>query len=303
LEPIQAKGFPEPVQVYRVLSAKPHAFYRDMRLVEGVETRMIGRDAELEALKDAYYTVIEDGELQIVTIIGEAGLGKSRLLYEFENWADLQPADVRLYRGRAHIESQRLPYDLLRSLFAFRFDIRDDDSQEFVQEKWSAGFAEAWGDSPTELTPEKVEMRAHVLGQLLGYDFTESEHVKPILADPQQLRDRALVYLEDYFKAIGANAAVLVLLEDLHWADDSSLEALSRLGLMLRETPVLIISAARPGLYERRPYWFEGRDFHRRVDLKPLSRRLNRQLVAEVLQNIPDIPDTLSDLRCSSKPG
>jgi hypothetical protein len=102
---------------------------------------------------------------------------------------------VWLYRGRAHLETQRLPYDLLRSIFAFRFDIRDDDSQDVVQEKWSAGFAEAWGDSPTELTPEKVEMRAHILGQLLGYDFANSEHVKPILADPQQIQNRSLVYL------------------------------------------------------------------------------------------------------------
>jgi predicted ATPase/class 3 adenylate cyclase len=303
LEPIQAKGFPEPVPVYRVLRAKPRAFYRGMRLVEGIETRMIGRQAELETLKDAYYTVVEDGEPQIVTIIGEAGLGKSRLLYEFENWIDLQPEQVRLYRGRAHLESQRLPYDLLRSIFAFRFDIRDDDSLEVVQEKWLAGFAEAWGDSPTDLPPEKVEMRAHILGQLLGYDFAASPHVGPILGDPQQLRDRSLVYLEDYFKAVTQSTPVLVLLEDLHWADDSSLEALSRLGLILRETPVLIVSAARPGLYERHPYWFEGRDFHRRVDLKPLSKRLNRQLVNEVLQNIPDIPDTLSDLIVSNAEG
>jgi predicted ATPase/class 3 adenylate cyclase len=303
MDPIQAKGFPEPVQVYRVLRAKPRAFYRGMRLVEGVETRMIGRQAELEVLKDTYYTVIEDGELQIVTIVGEAGLGKSRLLYEFENWVDLQPANVRLYRGRAHIESQRLPYDLLRSLFAFRFDIRDDDSQKAVQEKWTAGFAEAWGDSPTGLSPEKVEMRAHILGQLFGYDFANSPHVQPILGDPQQLQNRSLVYLEDYFKEVANDIPVLVLLEDLHWADDSSLEALSRLGLMLRETPILIVAAARPGLYERRPYWFEGRHFHRRVDLKPLSRRLNRQLVAEVLQNIPDIPDTLSDLIVTNAEG
>jgi len=303
LDPIRAKGFPESVPVYRVLRAKPRAFYRGMRLVEGVETRMIGRGAEFETLQDAYFSVVEDGELQILTIVGEAGLGKSRLLYEFENWVDLQPANVRLYRGRAHLETQRLPYDLLRSLFTFRFDIRDDDSQDVVQEKWSDGFAEAWGDSPTDLSPEKVEMRAHILGQLLGYDFAESEHVKPILGDPQQLQNRALVYLEDYFKEVANDIPVLVLLEDLHWADDSSLEALGRLGLMLRETPVLIVAAARPGLYERRPYWFEGRDFHRRVNLKPLSKRINRQLVAEVLQKIPEIPVTLSDLIINNAEG
>ncbi len=309
LEPIQAKGFSEPVRVYRVLRAKPRAFYRGMRVVEGVETRMIGREAELEILKDAYYTVIEEGERQIVTVVGEAGLGKSRLLYEFENWVDLQPEEVRLYRGRAHIETQRLPYDLLRSIFAFRFSIQDDDPLEVVREKWVAGFTEAWDTSAdprvdqSPLADTDVEMRAHILGQLLGYDFSDSAHVKSILGDPQQMRDRSLVYLEEYFKAAARIEAVLILLEDLHWADDSSLDALSQLGLALGETPILIVGLARPGLYERRPYWFEGRAFHRRVNLKPLSRRVNRQLVAEVLQKVLELPHAMSDLIVSNAEG
>jgi predicted ATPase/class 3 adenylate cyclase len=306
LEPIKVKGFSEPIEVFKVLGAKPRAFYRGMRLVEGVETRMIGRDAELETLKDAYYTVIEDGEQQFVTVVGEAGLGKSRLLYEFENWVDLQPTEVRLYRGRAHLESQRLPYDLLRSLFAFRFNIQDDDPLEVVHEKWLAGFTEAWNGSQEAQNPESskdLEIQAHILGQLLGYDYADSPHVKTLLREPQQLRDRSMVYLADYFKAAGQIMPVLVMLEDLHWADDSSLEALSRLGLELQDTPVLIVSAARPGLFERRPYWFEGRRFHSRLDLKPLSRRINHQLVSEVLQMVPDIPESLSDLILTNSEG
>ena len=100
LDDMTVKGFSEPVQVYQVLGARPRAFYRGMRLVEGVATRMIGRKAELDTLKDAYHTAIENGELQVVTVVGEAGLGKSRLLYEFENWADAQPTDVSIYRGQ-----------------------------------------------------------------------------------------------------------------------------------------------------------------------------------------------------------
>jgi class 3 adenylate cyclase len=238
LEDMEVKGFSEPVQVYQVLGAKPRAFYRGTRLVEGVATRMIGRKAELETLKDAYHTVIENGELQIVTVVGEAGLGKSRLLYEFENWADLEPKEVSLYRGRAQFESQRLPYDLLRSIFAFHFNIQADDPLTTVQEKWMAGFAEIQDESKQDSQPkasEDTEMRAHILGQLLGYDIDSSLHVKPLRGNPQQLRDRSLVYLEDYFKAIARRGPVVFLLEDLHWADDSSLDVLSRLGLGLRK--------------------------------------------------------------------
>jgi len=76
-EPIKAKGFPEPVAVYRVLELKPRAFRVQTRGVEGVETRMVGRETELKYLQDALLTAIEEGEGQVVTISGEAGVGKS----------------------------------------------------------------------------------------------------------------------------------------------------------------------------------------------------------------------------------
>ena len=303
VEPILAKGFAEPVQVFKVQDVKPRAFYRGMHLVEGVETRMIGREAELESLKDAFYTVLEDSVSQVVTITGEAGIGKSRLLHEFENWADLQPEGVRLFRGRAFFESRRIPYNLLRSIFAFRFNIQDNDPLEIVQEKWITGFTETSQSAHSVNTERDMEMRAHILGQLLGYDFSDSPHVIPILGEPQQMRDRSMVYLEGYFKAATREMPLLVLLEDLHWADDSSLDALNRLGLELQAIPILIVMASRPELYERRPYWFEGRDFHRRVNLKPLSKRVNHQLVAEVLQKVAKIPDTLNHLIITNAEG
>ncbi len=83
-EPITAKGFPEPVPVYLVREIKPRAFRVQTRGVEGVETRMVGRNDELRFLQDALMTAFEEGEGHVVTVSGEAGVGKSRLLYEFE---------------------------------------------------------------------------------------------------------------------------------------------------------------------------------------------------------------------------
>jgi class 3 adenylate cyclase len=87
IEPITAKGFPEPAPVYLVRELKPRAFRVLSRGVEGVETRMVGRETELKFLQDALMTAFEEGEGQVVTISGEAGVGKSRLLYEFQNHA------------------------------------------------------------------------------------------------------------------------------------------------------------------------------------------------------------------------
>ncbi|MFN2243475.1 MAG: adenylate/guanylate cyclase domain-containing protein, partial [Anaerolineae bacterium] len=90
-EPVQVKGKARLVQSYVVQRAKPRAFRMSTRGVAGIATRMVGRDAELLMLQNMFHDAIEDGEAQLVTIVGEAGVGKSRLLYEFEKWIELLP--------------------------------------------------------------------------------------------------------------------------------------------------------------------------------------------------------------------
>jgi class 3 adenylate cyclase len=223
-EPLQVKGFDEAVQVYKVLRARPRAFRIYTRGVEGVETRMIGRHDELKYLQDALLTAIEEDEGQLVTITGEAGVGKSRLLYEFENWIELQPQQVYFFEGRGRQEAQGLPYGLLRDMFGFRFQIQDEDSAETAREKIQTGFTEVFDGGNESL------MRAHILGQLLGFDLRASPHLKGMLEDAEQLRNRALMYLGEYFQELCRQDPVVILLEDIHWADDSSLDALNWLG-------------------------------------------------------------------------
>jgi class 3 adenylate cyclase/tetratricopeptide (TPR) repeat protein len=289
LDPISVRGFPEPVAVYCVLRRKPRSFRTRRRGVEGIETRMIGRDAELVILQGLFWQVVEKHERLSAIIVGEAGLGKSRLLYEFENWGDLQPVNVQLYRGRARLETQHLPYGLLRDVFVFRCGIYDDDEQPAVREKLVAGFRGLLGD-------ETAEMAAHVVGHLLGYDFSDSPHVRPLLGDARQLRAVALQHVTVYFHAATSRAPLLLLLEDLHWADDSSLEAIESLLTALRDRPALVLGAARPSLYERHPDWLTGRPYHHRLDLSLLADDASGQLVAEILQKAELVPDRLRDL-------
>jgi tetratricopeptide (TPR) repeat protein len=252
---------------------------------------MVGRETELKYLQDALLTAIEEGEGQMVTIVGEAGVGKSRLLYEFQDWIELlPPPPVRFFEGRAHPEAQGLPYALLRDLFAFRFQIQDNDSAEAVREKLGAGFAEVFG------TQADGEMHSHILGQWLGYDFSNSPHLKGVLNDAQQLRNRGRMYLGEYFRGLSAEAPMVIYLEDIHWADDSSLDAVNWMGERLHSQRLLVVSAARPMLFERRPYWGEGQTHHTRLDLRPLSRRESRQLVEQILQLAREIPPELREL-------
>ncbi len=290
LDPIQAKGFEEPVPVYRVLRRKARSFRTRRRGVEGVETRMIGRDAELSILQNLYHTIIQQHVAHSAIVVGEAGLGKSRLLYEFENWGDLQPYNVHLYRGRARPETQHLPFGLLRDVFVFRCGIFDDDGVSAIREKLVAGFHGVLGESyPSDAA-------AHLVGHLLGYDFSASPHVRPLLGDARQLRTQAIQHMGAYFRAAATNDPMVLLLEDLHWADDSSLEVIEMLLATLQDRPVLILGAARPTLYERRPDWLADRPRHRRIDLKLLANDASGRLVTEILQKAGTIPKRLCDL-------
>ncbi|MGC9320549.1 MAG: ATP-binding protein [Armatimonadota bacterium] len=286
-DPVAAKGFPEPVRAYRVLQAKARPLRPPMRGVEGLETRMVGRTAELRRLQDALEDALETGEGQVITVSGEAGVGKSRLLEEFQNWAELRPEFMWLYQGRGRAEGQGLPYGLLRDVFADRFQILEDDSPEIVREKFIQGVEQGWGEQP--------DMKAHLLGQLLGYDFRDSPHLRGV-GEGEQLRNRGMMYLGEYFREMGRQKPVVMLLEDIHWADDSTLDAVNWLAERMDKLRMLIVCAGRGALYERRPYWGEGQERHARVDLKPLTKRESRELVDDILRHVTHLPEDLSEL-------
>jgi ABC-type oligopeptide transport system substrate-binding subunit/class 3 adenylate cyclase len=289
-EQLRVKGKRQPVQTYLVQRARPRAFRTGMRGVEGIETRMIGREAELSRLQDDFLTAMEDRELHVATIVGEAGVGKSRLLHEFDIWADLLPQQYFFFKGRASQQMQNLPYSLIRDLIAFRFQIQDTDPLPAVRQKLEQGVEAPVGEG------EESQRRAHFIGHLLGFELGPSTHVARVVDDAKQIRELGLTFLADYFKALASQDPVLLLLEDLHWADDSSLDVLNHLALALTDQPLMIVSTARPELYDHRPHWGEGQPFHAELHLRPLSKRNARRLVDEILQRVDTVPAALRDM-------
>jgi class 3 adenylate cyclase len=171
-EPLRVKGKAMPVQTYLVQQAKPRAFRMATRGVEGIETHMVGRDAELLTLQSAFQDAtlqgdfddrIEDAEAHIVTVVGEAGVGKSRLLHEFDKWIELLPENIEYFKGRATPETGTMPYGLVRRMFAHRFEILESDSAAEVREKFRAGMAAALDSDQADL-----------VGQMIGFDFSTS---------------------------------------------------------------------------------------------------------------------------------
>jgi hypothetical protein len=195
------KGMAEPVDTYLVESARPREFRVTTRGVEGLETRMIGRRTELELLQATLYEVVRLKQMRLVTIVGEAGLGKSRLLYEFDNWLDLVPEEIVFFKGRADRQMRHSPFYLFRAVFAFRFQVLDNDPPETVRQKFEEGFAGFLGpDGVKRMTRLHAGLRAERrmnLGDaesVQGGDACEraarlGDHLRPD-AVPRETRDR-----------------------------------------------------------------------------------------------------------------
>jgi class 3 adenylate cyclase/tetratricopeptide (TPR) repeat protein len=290
LEAVQLKGISQPMQVYLVLRAKPRAFRLSKRGVEGIETQLVGRQAELHCLQDTFHKVIENGSLKWVDVIGEAGVGKSRLIYEFDNWLELLPQEIYYFKGRASHSRQNQAYSLVHDLFAFRFQIMESDPPEVVRGKWDRGIAESLGQSGFS-NPE-IEGHTHDIGRLLGFEFGTNQAGSR--SDGLLMRDHAIAYLTDYFKTLAAKSPLVLLLEDVHWADNSSLDVIENLQSTLASQPILCVSAARPSLLEQRPSW--GKATHVRLKLGPFSPQDSRRLVGDILQRVDNLPESLCDL-------
>jgi class 3 adenylate cyclase len=263
-ESIRLRGRKEPLEVYVVTAAKPRAFRLKARGIEGVETRMIGREIELRLLQEALTLTIEDGETQVITVVGDAGVGKSRLLFEFSNHVELLDELVWLFEARATQPSMVQPFSLTRDLFSFRFEILDSDPLEVVHRKFVSGVAQFMGEDSAE--------KAQLMGQLIGFDFSAVPAVAEALREGEAFRARGLALLSEFFTAACAENPVVLYIEDIHWADDRSLDLINLLVRDNLKLPMFILCMARASFYERRPQWGEGQTFHVRIQLERLSR-------------------------------
>ena len=299
-EPLAVKGLDEPIQSYLVLRAKPRSSRLGVRGVDGVASRMIGRQDELEALQQAFMCLFSDRRMSVVTVVADAGIGKSRLLQEFEAWSESRSQTVCIFRGRATPQTQSQPFGLLRDILTWRLHIADDDSIDVARAKMEQGIVPLF---ERDDGPEVAQGHAHLLGHLIGIEWRESRHVRGIVHDPGQIRHRALNAAAQMFRKVAADgSAVLLQLEDLHWADNESLDFLSSLAQVEADVPLLIVASTRPTLFERRVDWHGG-DRHGRIDLLPLDKAQSRTLADELLRKLPEVPAALRELLTGGSDG
>ena len=279
------KGKSEPLQTYIVQRVRPRVFRIGRRGVEGVTTRMVGREAEFQIIQTALEQCAVNRRVTVVIVKGDAGLGKSRLIYELEAWLDFRPTEFSLFKGRADEETMSLPYSLLRDLFSARFHIMDSDSQAEAREKLVRGMAGTPG--------VENEERGALVGELLGFDFSESAFVRGIRNDARQIRDRSFNHIAQFFVELTQDIPVVLLLDDIHWADNGSLELIEYLAKLETDLPLFILCTARPSLDESHPNWGHNFPLCEVITIRNLDLDASRELVGEILQNVPDLPGAL----------
>lgn len=207
LEPTRVKGKAEPIQIYRLLSAKERPGTTLRR--HGLRADLIGRQVELAQLQEAVEK-LKNGKSSIFFICGDTGTGKTRLVEEFR--ATLDVGTFQWLEGQAYAYSQNTPYFPLIDLLNHVFEIKEGDPPEKVKEKVEARIAYLMGEE-TDVIP--------YMGSLYSLSYPEIEAVSP-----EFWKSRLQEAIHKTLSEMAQREPTIICLEDLHWADPSFMDLL-----------------------------------------------------------------------------
>jgi class 3 adenylate cyclase len=295
MPPLTISGLDDEIPVYRVLGEKSRAFYAyNTSFSLGVQSSFMGRSEELARLELAFQETLDYSVMQVVTIAGEAGSGKSRLFAEFERWLTMLPVRGCVLRGASTSLMGSVPYGLLRTMLFDYFEIHQRSTMTVMREKFVRGVAHvSYSANAT------ARRQGQSMGRLLGLDFTGGEYPEMQEDEPGQLEQQGIRDFVHLFTDLASRCLPLVLvLEDAQKADAASLHVIDRLLAKSPDLPILVVCLTRPSLLEKRPSWssLDPLSPYTTIHLPPLSAIDCRHMVSEILSEVRHVPLRLSDL-------
>jgi len=261
MEPIALKGKELPVPAWRAVRVRAGRGGRRAKL--GLEAPLIGRDEELTLIKETVRRTVVEGRPHLVTVLGSAGVGKSRLAWELETYLDGLPDVYHWRKGRCLAYAQA-SYSALADAIAADASVLDDEPADAASAKVSARLADLAGDD----VPEHLATASRVL---LGFEGARGLS-----------RDDLFEAWRSYLELIAHRAPLVLVLEDIHWADDGLLDFIE-FAARWAEAPIMILCLARHELLESRPAWAGGLPNATSIVLEPLSAEESGRLLGALL--------------------
>jgi class 3 adenylate cyclase len=260
LEPATLKGKSEPVRVFH---AKAPRARLGTDLTRAHDTAFIGREIDLALLKGIFDKTVAAESVQLVTVVGEPGLGKSRIVAELGAYVDARPELITWRQGRCLPYGEGITFWALGEIVKAHAGILESDASQVASDKLEALLPEG---------PEREWFRQRLL-PLLGIEATS-----------QAEREELFTAWRRFLEQVAVDSPAVLVFEDLHWADDAMLGFLEHLADRAEGVPLLVVGTARPELYERHPDYANGLRNANTINLDPLSQEETARLVSALLQ-------------------
>lgn len=252
LEPLSLKGKSEPVPVYRVVGLKA-----DPEPLARIDSPIVGREREVTMLSEALNRAFEERTCHMFTILGPAGVGKSRLAAELLRLAP----DAVAVKGRCLPYGEGITFWPIIEIVKQVAQIDEADTSERARRKVSL----IVGDGPD------TELIASIISQVVG------------LSEPTASREEIFWGIRKFLELLAARAPLIVILDDIHWGEATLLDLVDHVVTWSRTSPIFVLCMARPDLIETRPDWSGGKPNVASVLLEPLTEGDTQSLLDNLL--------------------
>ena len=265
----ELKGKSEPLPLWRAL--RVIAARRGERRASSLEAPFVGRDGELRLIKDLFHATAEERKARLVSVVGIAGIGKTRLSWELEKYLDGLVDDVYWHRGRCLAYGEGVAYWALAEMVRMRAGIAEQEEAAAADTKLRAAV------DRYVLDPEERDWVEPRLAQLLG-----------LTAQAPSDREDLFAGWRLFFERLAEQSPTVLVFEDLQWADASLLDFVEYLLDWSRNHPIYVLTLARPELAERRPSWGAAKRNFVSLALEPLPDDAIDELLAGLVPGLPE---------------
>jgi class 3 adenylate cyclase/predicted ATPase len=262
------KGKASPVPAWRALRVVAQTGGRNRS--DTLEAPFVGRDDELRLLKDLFHATTRERRARLVSVIGPAGIGKTRLAWEFRKYEDGLVETVWFHDGRSPAYGEGISFWALGEMIRRRAGLAETDDEPTTRTKVAATVAEH--------APDDAERR-WVEPALLALLGIGTGSIAP---------DELFAAWRTFFERMAATAPVVMVFEDFHYADSGLIDFVDHLLEWSRSFPIYVVTLARPELIDRRPDWGAGKRSFTSIFLEPLSSDTMRQLLVGLIPRLPE---------------